>query len=267
MGERPGKNHHQKKGKFEKLDDFYLGVIKRIIHCFYLRSEPPTIAKILAELKRKMDFPYKNSHLHSLLMKLASDLRDGRWRESFMRDDLVSWREKYLRETAKVRETEIKRKIVCMDETWLNEGHRLQKEFVDLVTLNKANRKLLYKEGLTVGCTKAQVGKENASLLPMQWMQNGPVDSGLWIFKAETKKKKRKTEDLSSKNGKQKSVEKDHGSNSEDETKEVGLLFEEHYHNSMNAKNFEKYFASLCEKLPKNTVIVIDNASYHSRKY
>ena len=33
----------------------------------------------------------------------------------------------------------------------------------------------------------------------------------------------------------------------------------------MNTKNFEKYFASLCEKLPKNSVIIIDNASYHSR--
>ena len=71
--------------------------------------------------------------------------------------------------------------------------------------------------------------------------QNGPVNSGLWISKAETKKKKRKTEDLTSKNGKQKSVEKDHSSNSEDVTKEEGLLFEEDYHDSMNAKNFEKY--------------------------
>ena len=95
--------------------------------------------------------------------------------------------------------------------------------------------------------------------------QNGPLMVALWIFKAETKKKKRKTEDLSSKNGKQESVEKDHSSNSEDETKEEGLLFEEDYHDSMNAKNFEKYFASFCEKLPKNSVIVIDNASYHSR--
>ena len=53
-GRTPGKNRHQKKGK---LDDFDLGVIRRIIHCFYLRNESPTIAKILAELKRKMDFP------------------------------------------------------------------------------------------------------------------------------------------------------------------------------------------------------------------
>ena len=95
--------------------------------------------------------------------------------------------------------------------------------------------------------------------------KNGPFDGCLWTYKAETKKKTRKTEDPSSKNGKQKSVEKDHSSNSEDETKEEGLLFEEDYHDSMNAKKFEKYFASLCEKLPKNSVTVIDNASYQSR--
>ena len=53
-----------------------------------------------------------------------------------------------MREIAKVRETEPQREIMYMDETWLNEGHRLQKEWVDLVTLNKANRKLLYNEGL-----------------------------------------------------------------------------------------------------------------------
>ena len=77
-----------------------------------------------------------------------------------------------------------------MDETWLNEGHRLQKEWVDLVTLNKANRKLLYNEGLTVGCT---VGKGKCLIITDAMTQNGPVGGGLWIFKAETKKKE--TED------------------------------------------------------------------------
>ena len=72
--------------------------------------------------------------------------------------------------------------------------------------------------------------------------QNGLADGGLWIFKAETKKKKRKTENLTSKYGKQKSVEKDHSSNSEDETKEEGLLFEEDYHDSMNCQKFRKIF-------------------------
>ena len=183
-----------------KLDDFDLGVIRRIIHCFYLRNESPTTAKILEELKREMDFPYKKSHLHSLLMKLGFKFkRRGMERIIYERDDLLSWREKYLREIAKVRETEPQREIVYMDETWLNEGHRLQKEWVDLVTLNKANRKLLYNEGLTVGCTKTQVGKGKPLIITDAMTQNGPVDGDLWIFKAETKKKKRKTEDSRSK--------------------------------------------------------------------
>ena len=33
-GRTPGENRHQKKGNFGKLDDFDLGVIRRIIHCF-----------------------------------------------------------------------------------------------------------------------------------------------------------------------------------------------------------------------------------------
>ena len=82
----------------------------------------------MAELKRKIDFPYKKSHLHSLLIKLGFKFkRWGMERIIYERDDLVPWREKFLREIAKVRETEPERKIVHMDETWLNEGHRLQK--------------------------------------------------------------------------------------------------------------------------------------------
>ena len=133
-GRKPGKNRHQKKGKFGKLDDFDLGVIRRIIHCFYLRNESPTIAKRLAEIKRKMGFPYKKSHLHNLLMKLGFKFKRRRfkfkrWKGSFMRE--MIWfhgEKKYLRGIAKVRETESQREIVYMEETWLNEGHRLQKE-------------------------------------------------------------------------------------------------------------------------------------------
>ena len=45
----------------------------------------------------------------------------------YERDDLVSWREKYIKEIAKVWETEQQREIMYMDETWLNEGDCLQK--------------------------------------------------------------------------------------------------------------------------------------------
>ena len=57
--------------KFGKLDDFDLGVIRRLIHQFYLRNESPTLDKILKELKEKMDFPYGRSCLHKLLKKMG----------------------------------------------------------------------------------------------------------------------------------------------------------------------------------------------------
>ena len=41
--------------------------------------------------------------------------RRGMERIMYERDDLVSWREKYLREITKVRETEPQREIVYMD--------------------------------------------------------------------------------------------------------------------------------------------------------
>ncbi|XP_072397434.1 uncharacterized protein [Diabrotica undecimpunctata] len=48
------------------------------------------------------------------------------------------------------------------------------------------------------------------------------------------------------------------------------LLFEgrkiEDYHEEMNASVFENWFNNILQKLPKNAIIVMDNASYHSRK-
>lgn len=38
------------------------------------------------------------------------------------------------------------------------------------------------------------------------------------------------------------------------------------YHEEMNAKVFEEWFRKLLQLLPDNAVIVMDNASYHSRK-
>ena len=74
----------------------------------------------------------------------------------YERDDLVLWQEKYLREIAKARETELQREIMYMDETWLNEGHRLQKEW---------GRQT---ENFDMAAQKPKLEKENASLLPMQ---------------------------------------------------------------------------------------------------
>ena len=84
--------------KFGKLDDFDLGVIRRLIHQFYLRNESPTLDKILKELKEKMDFPYGRSRLHKLLKKMGFSFKfRGKERLIYERSDIIAWRERYLR--------------------------------------------------------------------------------------------------------------------------------------------------------------------------
>ena len=58
---------------------------------------------------------------------------------------------------------------------------------------------------------------------------------------------------------------------SEDGFVEGGLLIFESkkqgdYHEEMNSEVFENWFAEILPKLDKEAVIIIDNASYHSRK-
>ena len=46
---------------------------------------------------------------------------------------------------------------------------------------------------------------------------------------------------------------------------EAGILEDFDYHDNINAESYEKYFESVCKLLKTKDVIIIDNASYHSR--
>ena len=46
---------------------------------------------------------------------------------------------------------------------------------------------------------------------------------------------------------------------------EAGILGDFDYHENINAESYEKYFENVCKLVKPNSVIIIDNASYHSR--
>ena len=47
-----------------------------------------------------------------------------------------------------------------------------------------------------------------------------------------------------------------------------GIPFEEDYHDCMDGESYKCYFEkSICQNIPKHSVILIDNAPYHSKKY
>ena len=85
-----------------------------------------------------MNFPYGKTHLWRLLKKMGFGYeKRGRQRIISERPEIIAWRERYLRRIRKIREADPERAIVYTDETWLNQGHRTKKEWVNLETLKE----------------------------------------------------------------------------------------------------------------------------------
>ena len=266
------------KERFEKLDNFDLAVIRRIIHSLYRENISPSLKKILLQVKEKVNFPYGKTHLWRLLKKMGfGSEKRGRQRIISERPEIIAWRERYLRRIRKIREADPERAIVYTDETWLNQGHRTWKEWVDLETFKEKNLRSLCLSGLTVGCTKEMTGKGRRLIISDAMTESGLVRGALWMFKADGKGKKRKIEskskELSGEKKRRKldseSTEKKEdtvaGGENDSEIAE-GIPFEEDYHDSMDEESYKCYFEkSICQNKPKHSVIVIDNASYHSK--
>ena len=49
------------------------------------------------------------------------------------------------------------------------------------------------------------------------------------------------------------------------EEEEASIMTDFDYHDTINAERYEKYFETICKLLKPNSVIIIDNANYHSR--
>ena len=258
-------------------------------------------------MKEEIAFPYSISTLGFVLKKLGFRFK-RRQRESIIheRSDLIAWRESFLRTIKEIREKEPECQIVYTDETWLNSGHRVKKEWIDLKALENPRRSI-HDYG-TVGCTKDPVGRGKRLIIVDCITEDGPVPGALWTFSTQTTSKKVKTYDFPPVesavaderpakckrfknrmtiwkkiyrlqpqlriNGKKKSShqlfvnksKKDDEVEVGDETheEEAGILEDFDYHDNINAKSYEKYFENVCKLLKPNSVIIIDNASYHS---
>ena len=181
------------KVQFGKLDNFDVGVIRRIIHNLYRENISPSLKKILLQLKEKMSFPRGKTHLWRLLKKMGFGYEKRRRQRIISeRPEIIACRERYLRRIRKIREDDPERAIVCTDETWLNQGHRTKKEWVDLETLKETNLRSLRLSGLTVGCTKEMTGKGRRLIISDAMTESGPVRGALWMFKADGKGKREK---------------------------------------------------------------------------
>ena len=127
-----------------------------------------------------MNFPYGKTHLWRLLKKMGFGYEKwGRQNIISERPEIIAWRERYLRRIRKIREADPERAIIYTDETWLNQGHRTKKEWVDLETLKEKTLRSLRLSGLTVGCTKEMTGRGRRLIISDAMTETGPVRGAL----------------------------------------------------------------------------------------
>ena len=75
------------------------------------------------------------------------------------------------------RKNEPDREIVYRDETWLNAGHRIKKEWVDLEALQNLRRSIA--DYGTIGCTKNLTGRGKRLIIVDCITENGPIPGAL----------------------------------------------------------------------------------------
>ena len=120
-------------------------------------------------------------------------------------------------------------------------------------------------------------GKGRRLIISDAMTESGPVRGALWMFKADGKGKKRKIESKSKElSGEKKRRKLDSESTEKKEHTVDGgendfeiVFFKRNtfgYHDSMDGESYKCYFEkSVCQNIPKHSVIVIDNAPYHSK--
>ena len=221
----PGKSRPKAKGKRSaaKYDDFTLSAVRRKVHAFFEQNEPPTLDK----LKREIDLDESLPDIpRSSLFRILKDLgfrykKRGRNAMLIEKDDIISWRHRYLRNIRKFRKDG--RPIFYLDETWANAGHTQSRVWEDTTICSSREA---FLTGLSPGL-KDPTGKGGRLIILHVGNEHGFIPGADLVFRSG------------------------------------GKLAD--YHGEMNGDTFEKWFKDmLIPKLPENSVIVMDNASYHS---
>lgn len=171
--------------------------------------------------------PFKRTTLHKIMLELGFDFNKQDNRTLLMeRDDIVLWRRKYLRQIKEHRQAN--KTIYFLDETWVNAGHVRSKGWLDKGWLDKTikNKRHAFQEGLSTG-PKVPTGKGKRLIVLHIGSDKGFVEGGLLLFESKSTKD---------------------------------------YHEEMDGGRFLDWFKNIIPKLEPGSVVVMDNASYHSVK-
>lgn len=215
----------QKNSRELKYDEFTRSCIRRKVHSFFLRNQPPTLNAILAEVNKDPDLPdFKKTTLNTLLKEMGFEY-NKRGNKSIMieRPDILAWRRDFLIAVKRFRKQG--KNIFYTDESWINTGTSVDKAWTDTTVKTP---KQAFLAGLSVGL-KPPTARGPRFALVHTGNEDGFLANAQLVFLC-----KKNTADA---------------------------------HDEMDGETYEAYFRNqVLPNLPPHSVVVIDNASYHSRK-
>lgn len=243
---RPKRKGVQTNDRRHTYDEGTQSLIRRKVHSFFIQNVPPTLNTILVAVNNDTDLPnFTRSTLHRLLHDMDFEFKKvGRKSILIECDDIVRWRHKYLREIKKFRNEGtyifiigILIMFIIIVELFL--GRTIIYTDESWVNTGHAvNRawtdntiqtsREAFTQGLSTGL-KSPSGLGPRFALVHAGGENGFVPDAKYTFLC-----KKNTADV---------------------------------HHEMDADTYENWFVNqLLPNIPPQSVIVLDNASYHSRK-
>ncbi|KAH8027562.1 hypothetical protein HPB51_007112 [Rhipicephalus microplus] len=180
----PAMDDRAKTGKtrLELHDSFSLAALRRKVHQYFLRNELPTAAKLAQDVTSDSDMNMPKVSVRTM-QRLLNDIgfsfrKRKRNCELLERDDIITWRRRYLRTIRQLRAQ--KRPIYYLDETWINAGHIKDKVWEDA---NITTREEAFRQGLTTGL-RAPSGKGGRLILLHAGSEDGFLNSACLLFRA-----------------------------------------------------------------------------------
>lgn len=127
----PGKKRKQYKKRIE-VDDFDICAIRNIINSFYaVKKEIPTLKKILAAVKRDLNFQGGRTYLRNILInKLGYKFKKCKNIRCVLtqKPDIAAWRARYLRRMKENNDLGADKKpVTYLDETWIHSHYTVSK--------------------------------------------------------------------------------------------------------------------------------------------
>ena len=223
----PNKQRPTRPKRFHKVDDFDRKALRRLVHSFYRKSIMPTLKQIHSKAVEDLQFPYGITHLKNLLLAIGFVYQKRKSNvKAVFERNDIIAKRHSFLRKMKKARSE-SRPLIFLDETWLNQGYTKAYMWSDSVALKNPNQ--AKREGLTIGCVDKPAGEGRRIMICHAGSDQGFIPNALRAFR--------------------------------------GAQNDGDYHKNMDATNFEDWFVKqLIPNIPSHSAIIMDNASYHSRR-